>query len=115
MIRAGQLRERVTIQKPVRVADGGGGASETWTGIDGNPNVRALIGPVREREEFEARRLESQVTHEVVIRYRSDITNRHRLLWRARHGDVPMNIRAVTNPDQRGIWTRLLCEEGVPT
>lgn len=115
MIRAGQLRERVTIQVPVRVSDGGGGQAETWAGIDGNPTVRAMVTPVREREQVEAQRNESQVTHRVVLRFRADVTNRHRLLWLARHGDVPLNVRTVTNPDSRGIWTELLCEEGVGT
>ena len=115
MIRSGQLRERVTIQQPVRAADGGGGAAETWAAIDGTQPVHAMVRVMRRREEFEAQRNEAQITHTVVVRFRTDITNRHRLLWHARHGDVPLDVRTVTNPDMRGIWLELLCEEGVPT
>jgi len=76
---AGRLTERVTIQarKGVRSATGARTA-EAWTTL---ATVWAEVLPLAGREGWNARQVDSEITHRVVIRYRSDVTSRHRIKW----------------------------------
>ena len=48
-----------------------------------------------------------QMTHLLRIRYRSDVTNAHRLVWGARI----LNIQSVIDEDARKHFLRLICVE----
>ena len=110
-MRIGELRSRVTLQQESRVADGGGGFSNTWTNLASSPTVWARIEPLRGREVLQAMQLQSPVTHRVTLRYRGDVRAGMRLVAGAR----AFNIRAAINLEERGRWLELLCEEGVAT
>lgn len=109
MTHTGQLRERVTIQEQPSAADGGGGfgADGPWTAISTTPNVWARVEPLKGMEQLEAMRLETQVSHAVTIRHRSDVTTTNRLLW----GSIELDIEAITNPDERKKFLRLLVQQ----
>ncbi len=109
--RIGRLRERVTVQRAARDADAGGGAVVTWTPLAHAPTVWARIEPLSGAEALQAMKLQARVTHRVTLRWRDDVTAAMRLVCGAR----TLNIRAVTNPDERRRYLELLCEEGVAT
>ncbi|MGD9879023.1 MAG: phage head closure protein [Hyphomicrobiaceae bacterium] len=111
MPRAGSLRERVTIEQEVPVDDGMGGQGKPeWSEIAHVPTVWARVMPIRGSERVQAMQLEAAVSHEVTIRYRTDLTAKHRLLW----GSSALNIRAVYHDEKRR-HTTLLCDQGVAT
>lgn len=106
MIGAGDLREQVVIQDLTETPDAAGGSSLTPTDVT---TVRANIVPLRMAEQVQAQVLGSQVLYRVTIRHRDDVTASQRLSWKG----MPMNIRAVTDPDGKRVWTEILAEVGV--
>lgn len=99
----GEMRERVTLQSPLPVADGAGGAVPGWSeGISLWAKVEELGGS----ESVSAERLAARARLRVTIRRRSDITTEMRLLWKARAYD----IRALRDVDGRNRFLILDCE-----
>lgn len=83
----GRLNQRVTIQRRVAGRDGTGGrTAESWSDVD---SVWAEILPHAGREGVKAKQVDSELTHRVVIRYRTDVTSRHRL----KSGSAILNIK----------------------
>ncbi len=107
-IASGALRHRVILQAPQETADGGGGASVTWTDV---AVVWAEIAPLRGTERLRAGQLEAALTHRVTIRYRAGVTPEMRVAF----GNRLFNIRAVIDPGERRRRLDLLCEEGAGT
>lgn len=77
-MRAGQLRERVTIQSKTTVADGEGGRTPTWSTL---ATVWAQVEALRMGERLQATALGSALVWRVVMRYRADVTPQMRLQW----------------------------------
>lgn len=107
-MRLGQLRHQVVIQQASRSSDGQGGGTMSWTTL---ATVWARIEPVAGREVVAQQGLQSQITHRVVMRFRSDVTTKMRLS----HDGRLMNIRSIRNLEERKRWMELSVEEGVAT
>jgi SPP1 family predicted phage head-tail adaptor len=103
-IHIGDLRTRLTLEAPSRAADGGGGASVTWSTV---ASVWASVRPTGGGESYALDRVAGRVTHEIVLRYRSGVTPEMRL----REGTRVFEIRAAFDPDQRRHWLKCLAEE----
>lgn len=109
------MRERVTVQQANVTTDSIGGAADgavTWASIATVPDIWARVMPISGRgaERVNAMQLQSPISHEVTIRYRTDLTAAYRLLW----GTKALNIRSITHDEKRD-HTTLFCEEGVAT
>ena len=100
----GRLRHRLTLEAAERTADGGGGASETWTSI---AQVWGRIRPLGGTEVFESDALTGRLSHEIVVRYWAGVVPAMRL----RHGDRIFEIVAVADIDERHRWLRCTCVE----
>ena len=100
----GALRERVTLQLPVRTPDGAGGAAVSWTA--GTP-VWAKVEERGGGERVEGERLAAKARLRVTIRYRSGITTEMRVM---RDGKA-LNILSLRDPDGRKRFLLLDCEE----
>lgn len=100
----GDLRQRVGIQRAVRVADGGGGAEETWEML---AEVWAAVLPLTGFERVEADAVSGHVTHEIWLRYRDDVTPDMRF----RLGRRLFDVRAVIDIEERRRFLKCLCEE----
>jgi SPP1 family predicted phage head-tail adaptor len=99
------LRERVTLEAPLRVPDGAGGADIGWS------EVATLWARVETRGGGEVpagERLEARRRLEVTIRFRADVTPAMRLVWRG----AVLDIRAVADSDGRRRFLTLDCVEG---
>lgn len=72
-MRAGTLRERVTIQAATVSQDAYGEPIETWSNIGTNPTVWANVGSRASGERFisGAEQVQASVSHTVRIRYRA--------------------------------------------
>lgn len=103
-IRIGDLRQRIVIERPDRVGDGGGGAIENWVELS---TVWARLRPLTgsERTEFDA--IAGSITHEAVMRYRGDLGPDLRMRIGARLFD----IKAVFDIGERRRFLRCLLEE----
>lgn len=103
-IHIGELRERLSLEAPSRSSDGGGGSDVTWTEV---ASVWARLRPRSGDESLSLDRVAGRVRHEIVIRYRSDVT----LAMRFRAGSRVYDIRAAFDPDGRRHWLQCMAEE----
>lgn len=103
-VRIGDLRQRLVIERPVRSADGGGGAVETWEAV---AEAWGAVIPLTGGERVEADAVTGRVTHEIWIRHRDDVSADMRL----RLGARLFEVRAVIDVDERRRFLKCLCEE----
>lgn len=97
---AGQLRDRIDVQRPVVSRTGGPTVWETE-----HVGVPAKVVHLSGRELFEARSVVDRVSVRVEIRYLDGLTAEHRFL----NGSQVLNILAVL-PDARRTRMEVLCE-----
>lgn len=67
---AGELSTRLTLEQPVRAADGGGGATIAWAPV---ASLWASLRPLSRRERRGQGGVVSEVTHDVTIRHRAGV------------------------------------------
>jgi SPP1 family predicted phage head-tail adaptor len=104
----GELRQKVVLQKPIDTTDAGGGVSVVWQDVE---TIRAKVVPLRGREMTYAMGLANPITHRFLIRYRSDVLGK----WRVVYDGREFSIQAAVDPDERKRFLELSCEEGLPT
>src|SRR4051794_1805977 len=78
---ASGLRFRLTVQSLSQTTDGQGGFTNTWADV---ADVWASLEPVKGYERYQAMQTQTPVTHKIILRYRSDVTTKHRLLYGSR-------------------------------
>lgn len=100
----GSLRHRLILERVVRTADGGGGASEAWVE---EAVLWGAIRPLSGTETMEAARLAGRHSFEIRTRYRAGVEP----AMRFRLGARLFHIVSVENMDERGAWLTLMCEE----
>lgn len=108
-MKAGPLRERVTIEKPVDTQDDIGGTVRTWETV---ATCWAAVEPLSGREFFAAQQVQASSTTRIRIRFREDITTKMRVRHDA--GDSVEHyyaINAVTNIQARREQLQLMCTE----
>lgn len=100
-----RLRHPLTIEKESRTPDGRGGTTETWA-----PVARPFgdVEPLSTRDRLVAQQVQSEITHVVTIRYRTDLSGKVRVVHQGRYLYV---VGAPMNVDGRGIWLHLTCAE----
>jgi SPP1 family predicted phage head-tail adaptor len=102
------LRHRITLQEKDRTGDGGGGHDVDWVVV---ARPYAYIKELSGYEKFVSQQRQSEVTHDITIRYRSGVTAGMRIEYRAK----TYNIQAVLNIEERDVWLILKCIEGMAT
>lgn len=109
-MRSGTLRERVTIQSATEVQDGHGEPIKAWANLASVPTVWANVGSRASGERFISggERLQSEISHTVRMRYRSDVTVKMRLIWRTNRY---LYIENIVDPDGRKSDLILMCRE----
>jgi len=103
-VRSGRLRHRVTIQQPVVAVNGYGERITTWSTV---AVVWAAVEPLRGREFFDAEQVQAEISHRVVLRYRSGLTTTMRLL----HLTRVLHIGTIIDVDERHRELQLMCRE----
>jgi SPP1 family predicted phage head-tail adaptor len=102
--RPSDLRHRLTLEELSRVADEGGGFTESWIAV---ASFFADLRPFSGDERYEADRLAGRVTHEVSLRYRAGVVP----AMRFRKGTRIFHIVSVIDVEERRSWLNCLCEE----
>jgi SPP1 family predicted phage head-tail adaptor len=92
------------LERPVRAADEGGGAAETWEPV---ATLWAAVTARSGKEEMFADRVSGERRVEVTIRHRDDVTPGMRF----RLGERQLDIRAVLDEDGHRRWLKCDCEE----
>ena len=106
-----RLRHRITLQQEIKTADGAGGYTRSWQNVtDLWAEINIISSRFRYgRERLYAGQIQSELTHKIIIRYRSGITASMRLLFENR----VFNIRSIANLQENDEILELLVEEGV--
>lgn len=106
-IHSGQLRHRISIYALTQEPDGGGGYTTEWVEY---AQPMARVKPLSGTESLVAMQLEAAITHDIVIRYRTDVTPEDKIVLATGR---ELNIVSVINVEERDRWLELRCEEGV--
>ena len=111
VVRAGDLRDRVTLQTRTIAQDAAGQPIDTWvTLFTGWAEIDSLTG----RELMAAQAVQSSVTHEIHMRYRTEFANPNAVAnMRAVYGTRVFNIHAALDQNERRRMIVLLAEEGL--
>lgn len=104
----GDLRHRITFEKLLRTSDGQGGWTESWEKV-ADCWAKIELKPAKER--FFAERIEPQDYRLVTIRYRSDINEEMRIVFK----DIIMQIKSIDRTDERRFWMLIDTQENVGT
>ena len=84
-VKAGRLRQRITLQAKSVTRDAMGGEVITWAD---QVTIWASAEPLRGREFFAAQQEQAEISIRFVIRYRSDVTTAWRVMWETRAYDI---------------------------
>lgn len=84
-MRAGGLDRRVTLREPSAGTDTIGQPTETWADA---ATVWAEVREIKGREYFEAAQVQAERTVTFRIRYRSDVTEKWRIVWNGTEYDI---------------------------
>jgi SPP1 family predicted phage head-tail adaptor len=108
-VRAGKLRQRVTVEALVVEIDSDGQQVETWVDAFG-ALLSAEIMPVSGRELIAADAVQSKITTRIKMRHRPGLLPSMRVVHRERL----YNIEAIVPDPESGIgWVTLQCSDGV--
>lgn len=108
-IRAGELRDRITLQTPSESRDATGGVSKSWSAIASN--IHAKLMPFTSRERVTADQVIGEATHRVFIRYSSDVagvTSKDRVLFGSRVFEI---LGPAINHRELDVMLELLVKE----
>lgn len=84
-MRAGQLRNRITIEQYTSTRDTMGGEVKTWATV---ATVWASKAHQTSREFFAAAKVNAEITDLFIIRYRSGITPKMRISYDSKYYDI---------------------------
>lgn len=102
----GELDQRVIIVRETQVGDGQGGHTVTTATV---ATVWAKVVAKSGREREHSDRLNAESMYLFVIRWRSDVREADRLLWRGQE----YNIRAIAQDGGRKLYLEIDAERGV--
>lgn len=101
---AGKLRQRMILERRTETADGCGGMTIGWVE---EAQIWAALEPVSVQVAQEAQQQVETASHQVTIRYRSDVASGWRFVFGTRH----LVIVDISDPDERGNYLVCTVEE----
>ena len=102
----GRLDERVTLQARTETQDAAGQSSASWTTVG---DVWADAETLSGREFYAAQQAQQGVAVRIRIRYRSDISSLHRVIWRGAAHDIKA---VIERNESRRNYVDLMCTAG---
>ena len=101
----GAMRDRLELFVPVRVSDGALGSQRADTSLG---QLWGRIEPISGRELFRYQHLEQELSHVIIIRFKTTVKQGMYL----KKGTRQFYVEAVMDPDERGEFQKLVCREG---
>jgi len=85
----GNFKQRVSIERYTTTSDGMGGTTQTYSEVG---KVWANIIPLSGKKRLEFGKLDSTVTHEILMRYKEDISDQDRLKYKGKNYTLKFKI-----------------------
>jgi SPP1 family predicted phage head-tail adaptor len=104
----GELQETITLRRYTEAIDAYGTIARTATTIASG--VFAHVRPLSGRERDRGQQTEARANYLVVIRYRTDLTEKDFVVWQG----VEYGIRFIMDRGSRSTFLELECERGAP-
>lgn len=104
-MRAGRLRNRLTLKVPVEARNGFGEVITTWSTV---ATVWGSAEPLQGREYQLAKQTQAETLFRFRVRYRADVRPSWRVVWNGRSYDI-----ADVQPDERRWEMHLMCVDVV--
>lgn len=101
---AGDLNERITIQRKLVTRDAIGGQIETW---QVRMEVWAMAAPMSAGEQYRRQQIQAKADWKIIIRWNGDVLPSDRIAFRRK----TLEIKGILNPDMRRRFLELSCEE----
>ena len=105
-MRAGRLRQRLTLQSKSETRDAYGAAIISWSD---EATLWGAIEPLSGKEYLAQDSIQSEAKVRIVIRYYSGVAT----TWRVKHGGLFYDIKDVMNLDTRNRQMTLMTSQGV--
>jgi SPP1 family predicted phage head-tail adaptor len=104
-MRAGTLRNRVILQRPIEIRGADYADSQrTWQDV---ATVSAAVEPLSAREFFQNLEVQGELSARIRIRYMAGVSAK----WRVLFGSRIFEIQGVINPGEMNVELELLCAE----
>jgi len=110
-LRAGDLREAITVEVATQATNAYGESTETWTSF---ATRRAAVEGLTASEAMLTQELATVATHTVRFRYVPGLSSAMRLVWTSRTPARTLDIVAITEKNNREEHS-LVCKERVTT
>lgn len=108
MRNVGELRHRITSQESTEVKDTSGNCTPTWANLSAGAVKWGKVTSTGGSSYFRGRMLNSDTTHVITYRYRTDLDTAMRQTWNSR----TFEITALWSDESREAdWTHLQCRE----
>lgn len=107
MLNAGELNQRITLQRVTVTSDGQGGKDESWAAFAA-PWANVL--PTRGQETLGGTEVTATLATDLLIRFRTDVDATQRVIL----GDRTLEIQSLSDPDGRREALKLTCVEITP-
>lgn len=105
-IAAGRLRHIVSIERQVEIIDSNGDHHREWQYVT---SLRAEIRPLSGRELLMAQQVQSQVSVNIVARYREDVDASMRI---KNNGTIYNILAVIHDPESGREWMMMPCAVG---
>jgi SPP1 family predicted phage head-tail adaptor len=110
-MRAGGLRKRLTLQQRVVTVDTFGQRAASFVDV---ATISGEITPLSGRTLISAQAAQSEVTHQITLRFRPELANPQAVAaMRVVYGTRYFKIHASINEEERNRQVTLLCSEGL--
>lgn len=106
-MRAGSYPHRIDIQVPTKSQDDYGTNTITWSTL--HSNIAAKVTPSIGRQYFEAKAIQSEITHKISMRYIANISPKFRIKF----GNRYFNIISRINVEERNLELVFYCSEQI--
>jgi SPP1 family predicted phage head-tail adaptor len=106
MMRAGPMRNRITIEAPVETQATDGSVITAWETFS---TTWASVEPLIGKEYFAQQREQATVSHKIRMRHIAGITHKMRIAW----GTRLFEIESVLNVGERNREIVLMCSEAI--
>lgn len=106
IVNSGELNKKLSLQAPTVTRDTDGAEIITWATLT---TVWGSINPISGKEYWQAQQVNSELTHNIKIRYRSGLNTKMRFLY----GNRIFNILTIVNPTEKNVEFICKCKEVV--